>query len=68
MGERSGDCGDGRTGTDNKYLKNLIWKNKQGIVLQNGVVDVGTINADPRLVNYQPTEAEEISFRIQAQR
>ena len=43
----------GRTGTDNKYLKNLIWKNKQGIVLQNGVVDVGTINADPRLVNYQ---------------
>lgn len=43
----------GLTGTDNKYINNLIWNNKQGIVLQNGVVAAGTINADPRLVDYQ---------------
>jgi len=44
----------GLTGTDNKYINNLIWNNKRGIVLQNGVVAIGTINADPLLVNYQP--------------
>ena len=43
----------GLTGTDNKYSNNLIWSNKQGIVLQNGVRAVGTIKADPRLENYQ---------------
>ena len=43
----------GLTGTDNKYINNLIWNNKQGIVLQNGVVAVGMINADPRLVDYR---------------
>jgi hypothetical protein len=43
----------GLTGTDNKYIKNLIWNNKQGIVLQNGFGAVGTISADPQLVNYQ---------------
>jgi hypothetical protein len=43
----------GLTGTDNKYVNNLIWKNKQGIVLQNGVIAVGTIAADPLLINYQ---------------
>ena len=44
----------GPTGTGNKYLNNLIWNNTQGIVLQNGLHDVNTINADPQLVNYQP--------------
>lgn len=43
----------GLTGTDNKYINNLIWKNKQGIVLQNGVTAVGTIAADPLLIEYQ---------------
>ncbi|HWH60041.1 MAG TPA: right-handed parallel beta-helix repeat-containing protein [Terriglobales bacterium] len=43
----------GLTGTDNKYVNNLIWKNKQGIVLQNGVTSVGTIAADPLLIDYQ---------------
>jgi len=43
----------GQTGTDNKYINNLIWNNTQGIMLQNGVVAAGTINADPRLVDYQ---------------
>jgi hypothetical protein len=44
----------GLTGTDNKYIKNLIWNNARGIELQNGVVATGTINADPLLVNQQP--------------
>jgi len=44
----------GPTGTGNKYINNLIWNNTQGIVLQNGLHDTGTINADPLLVNYQP--------------
>jgi len=44
----------GLTGTDNKYLNNLIWKNTQGVLLQNGVVDQNTINADPLMVNYLP--------------
>jgi hypothetical protein len=43
----------GLTGTHNKYVNKLIWKNKQGLVLQDGVVAVGTMNADPRLVNYE---------------
>jgi hypothetical protein len=43
----------GLTGTDNKYVNNLIWNNLRGIELQNGVVAVGTINADPLLVNYK---------------
>jgi pectate disaccharide-lyase len=43
----------GLTGTDNKYSNNLIWSNKQGIVLQNGLSAVKTINADPRLEGYQ---------------
>ncbi|HET9183953.1 MAG TPA: DUF1565 domain-containing protein [Candidatus Angelobacter sp.] len=43
----------GLTGTDNKYINNLIWKNKQGIVLQNAVTAVGTIAADPLLIDYQ---------------
>lgn len=43
----------GATGTSNRYMNNLIWSNTQGIVLQNGLVDSGTINANPLLVNYQ---------------
>src|SRR5262249_33343214 len=44
----------GSTGTGNKYLNNILWNNTQGMVLQNGLHDVNTINADPQLVNYQP--------------
>jgi Right handed beta helix region len=44
----------GATGTANRYLDNLIWNNSQGIVLQNGLIAAGTINADPLFVNYQP--------------
>jgi Protein of unknown function (DUF1565) len=44
----------GLTGTSNRYINNLIWSNTQGIVLQNGLVAQGTINASPLLVNYQP--------------
>jgi parallel beta-helix repeat protein len=44
---------EGYTGRGNKYLNNLIWKNNRGIVLQNGLLAAGTINADPRLVDYR---------------
>lgn len=44
----------GATGTHNKYLNNLIWNNPAGIVLQNALQDLDTVNADPLLVNYQP--------------
>ncbi len=44
----------GSTGSGNQYLNNLIWQNTQGIILQNGLHDVNTINADPLMVNYQP--------------
>lgn len=44
----------GWTGPGNQYLNNLIWNNAQGITLQNGLHDLNTINADPRLANYQP--------------
>ncbi|HKD80951.1 MAG TPA: right-handed parallel beta-helix repeat-containing protein [Candidatus Angelobacter sp.] len=43
----------GLTGADNKYSNNLIWSNKQGIVLQNGISTAGTIKADPRLEDYR---------------
>lgn len=54
----------GATGTHNKYLNNLIWNNTQGIVLQNGLQDVNTINADPQLVNYQPNGSGD--YRLQS--
>jgi hypothetical protein len=44
---------DALTGTDNKYINNLIWNNKLGIELNNGLVDVGTVNADPLMVNFK---------------
>lgn len=44
----------GATGSHNQYVNNLIWQNTQGILLQNGLHDTGTINADPLQVNYQP--------------
>jgi hypothetical protein len=50
----TGIAEQGVTGTHNQYVNNLIWQNGQGIVLQNGLHDVGTISADPLLVNYQP--------------
>jgi len=43
--------GNAGAGT-NRYINNLIWSNKSGIVL-NGNTDVGTINADPLMINYQ---------------
>jgi parallel beta-helix repeat protein len=45
---------EGATGSHNQYVNNLIWQNRKGIMLQNGLHDVNTINADPRLVNYKP--------------
>ena len=45
---------DALTGTDNQYINNLIWNNKSGIELNNGLVAAGTINADPLFVNFQP--------------
>jgi len=44
----------GATAASNLYENNLIWGNKQGLVLQNGLVGQNTISADPLLVNYQP--------------
>lgn len=49
----------GSTGTHNQYLNNLIWQNAniassgKQIVLQNSLVDLGTITADPLFNNYQ---------------
>jgi len=45
---------EGATGSHNQYVNNLVWQNPKGILLRNGLHDVGTINADPLLVNYQP--------------
>ena len=44
----------GATGVHNQYIDNLVWNNPGGNRLQNGLVDTGTVNADPLLVNYQP--------------
>ena len=45
---------EGRTGTHNRYLNNLVYGNKSGAFrLQNGNVDRGTVVADPKLINYQ---------------
>lgn len=45
---------EGATGPGNQYLNNLIWNNSTiGISLLNGLHDVGTINADPLMVNFQ---------------
>lgn len=49
----------GVTGTNNRYLNNLLFGNanvngtNSPISLQNGLQDVGTINADPQLVAYR---------------
>jgi len=40
----------GATGPNNKYINNLIWGNVRGLVLK--VTPVGTLSADPKLVNY----------------
>jgi parallel beta-helix repeat protein len=57
----------GLTGTDNKYINNLIWNNKQGIRLQNGNVAIGTFNTDPQLLNYQANGRAITIFPPQAQ-
>jgi len=45
---------EGRTGTHNRYLNNLVYGNKSGaFTLQNGNVDRETVVADPKLINYQ---------------
>lgn len=41
----------GKTGPNNKYINNLIWGNPRGLVIR--VSAVGTLSADPKLVNYQ---------------
>ena len=43
----------GTTGTHSQYRDNLVWNNANGIYLQNGNLDTGTISADPLFVNYQ---------------
>ncbi|MFL6437847.1 MAG: choice-of-anchor Q domain-containing protein [Terriglobales bacterium] len=45
----------GLTGTHNQYLNNLVYQNGPADWnLQNGNTAVGTINANPQFVNYQP--------------
>ena len=44
----------GHTGTHNQYINNLVWENDPGnFLLLNGVIDQGTVTADPGFVNYQ---------------
>jgi uncharacterized protein DUF1565/parallel beta helix pectate lyase-like protein len=43
----------GNTGSHNQYLNNIVFANDQGISLQNGNKDVGTLTVDPQFVNYQ---------------
>ncbi len=44
----------GLTGTHNRYLNNLVWRNKSGSFrLQNGNVNRGTVLAGPELIDYQ---------------
>jgi hypothetical protein len=45
----------GLTGTNNRYLNNVLFGNELGgVSLQNGNVDEGSIEQDPSLVDYQP--------------
>jgi hypothetical protein len=43
----------GATGLGNRYIANLVYENGEDIILQNGLVDEGTIQADPGLVDFQ---------------
>lgn len=45
----------GETGTNNRYLNNLVYENGSGdFSLQNGLVDAGTIVGEPGFVDWQP--------------
>src|SRR5450755_770445 len=44
----------GSTGTHNQYINNLVFGNTvPQVVLQNGLVDVGTITANPQLIDFE---------------
>jgi MYXO-CTERM domain-containing protein len=44
----------GATGLDNRYVNNLVHENPGGhVILQNGLVDEGTIVADPLFVDWR---------------
>jgi hypothetical protein len=43
----------GRQGTGNRYVNNLVFNNDTDLDLDRGV-ELGTIRADPQLVNYRP--------------
>ena len=43
------------TGTNNRYLNNLVYGNARGgFRLQNGLTHTGTVEADPQFVDYDP--------------
>lgn len=45
----------GQTGTNNRYLNNLLWGHmRKPFQFLNGNTDSRTIYADPQLVNFQP--------------
>jgi len=46
----------GKTGTANRYLNNLVFDNDVALGLRNGVRAVGTVDADPLFVAYSDTE------------
>lgn len=52
----------GLTGRGNKYLNNLVYKNKVNWSLQNGLNHSGTVTADPRFVSYETTGTSD--FRL----
>jgi parallel beta-helix repeat protein len=52
---KSGIIELGATGIHNSYVNNLVFQNfPSNIILQNGLVAIGTITADPQFVNYLP--------------
>ncbi|MCW2238635.1 right-handed parallel beta-helix repeat-containing protein [Azospirillum canadense] len=44
----------GETGTNNRYMTNLVFGNGTDIRLQNGLTATGTITADPGFLRYAP--------------
>jgi len=47
----------GKTGPNNRYIDNLVYRGNTSISLNNGLRATGTINADPRFVNNTGTAA-----------
>jgi hypothetical protein len=47
----------GKTGTANRYLNNLVFRNDVAISLKNGLTAVATVQADPLFAGYSPTGA-----------